>query len=324
MIQTLTAGFLLLAPWFPAWASAENPLVSAEEAKAASHNTPLVRAMLARDQAEAIRLIQSGTPLDLSIDENALDDLLTKRARMLSYGNNTPPGYPLAIAAALLGLPGVLEAIGEREPARLHVADSDNKTAINYAAHQGYAHCVAALLRHSLNPLQPPHDAWASGTPLSRAVMKGSAPTVKLLLDAIPKAQYTSERVTEQVWYATSMPPQGPKHMTVLQTLLDAGISPNFIAPQGGSALIDAIENQNPAQVRLLIEHGAKAYSHAYRGRTAHEWAAYYAGPDASPAALEIAGLVGTLKVEPSVWQKSMEIEKFENTLRLIGEPGKP
>jgi hypothetical protein len=324
MKQTLTAGLLLLALWFPIWASAKNPLVSVEEAKAASHNTPLVRTLLARDQAGAIRLIQSGTPLDLSIDENTLDDLLTKRARMLSYGNNTPPGYPLAIAAALLGLPGVLEAIGEREPARLHVADSDNKTAINYAAHQGYANCVAVLLRYGLNPLQPPRHAWASGTPLSRAVMKGSAPTVKLLLDAIPKAQYTSDRVTEQVWNATGIPPQGPEHMAVLQTLLDAGISPNYIAPQGGSALINAIENQNPAQVRLLIEHGAKAYSHAYRGRTAHEWAAYYARPDASPAALEIAGLVGALKVEPSTWQKGKEIEQFENTLRMIGSPEKP
>jgi ankyrin repeat protein len=290
----------------------------------AEREAPLVRALLSRNQTEAIRLIQSGAPLDLGIDENALDNLLTKRARMLSYGNNTPPGYPLAIAAALLGLPGVLEAIGEREPARLHVADTDNKTAINYAAHQGYAACVAVLLRYGLNPLQPPRQAWASGTPLSRAVMKGSAPTVKLLLDAIPKAQYTSERVTEQVWYATSIPPQGPEHMAVLQTLLDGGVSPNFIAPQGCSALINAIENQNPAQVRLLIKHGAKAYSHAYRGRTAHEWAAYYAGPDASPTALEIAGLVGALKVEPSVWQKDKEIEKFENTLRLIGEPGKP
>jgi ankyrin repeat protein len=324
MKRTLTAGLILLALWFPVWASAGNPLVSVEEARTASHNAPLVRALLARNQTEAIRLIQSGTPLDLSIDENALDNLLTKRARMLSYGNNTPPGYPLAIAAALLGLPGVLEAIGERELARLHVADSDNKTAISYAAHQGYAACVAVLLRYGLNPLQPPRQAWASGTPLSRAVMKASAPTVKLLLDAIPKAQYTSERATEQVWHATSMPPQGPEHMAVLQTLLDAGISPNYIAPQGGSALINAIENQNPAQVRLLIEHGAKAYSHAYRGRTAHEWATYYAGPDAPPAALEIAGLVGALKVESSVWQKDKEIEKYENTLRLIGEPEKP
>lgn len=232
--------------------------------------------------------------------------------------------YPLAIAAALLGLPDVLEAIGEREPARLHVADSDNKTALHYAAHQGYANCVAVLLRHGLNPLQPPRHAWASGTPLSRAVMKGSAPTVKLLLDAIPKAQYASDRVTEQVWSATNTPPQGPEHMAVLQTLLDAGISPNHIAPQGGSALINAIENQNPAQVRLLIEHGAKAYSHRYRDRTAHEWAAHYAGPDASPAALEIAALVGALKVEPSVWQKDKAIEKLENTLRMIGSPGKP
>ena len=75
---------------------------------------------------------------------------------------------------------------------------------------------------------------------------------------------------------------------------------------------------------QLLIAHGAKAYSHRYRGRTAHEWAAYYARPDASPAALEIAGLVDALKVEPSVWQKDKEIENFENTLRVIEAPGKP
>lgn len=324
MKQTLTAGLTLLALMFPILASAGNPVVTVEEAKAASSSQPLARALLARDQDAAVRLIQSGAPLDLSLDEDAVDDLLTKRARMLSHGNNKPPGYPLAIAAALLGLPGVLEAMGEREPARLHITDSDNKTAINYAAHQGYAHCVAVLLRHGLNPLQSPRDAWASGTPLSRAVMKGSAPTVKLLLDAIPQAQYASDRVTEQVWSATNTPPQGPGHLAVLQTLLDAGVSPNYIAPQGGSALINAIENQNPAQVRLLIEHGAKAYSHRYRGRSAHEWAAYYLGPDPSPTALEIAQWVGALKVEPSAWQKDKEIEKFERTLQMIGAPGKP
>lgn len=290
----------------------------------AEREAALAGSLLTRNQAEAVRLIQTGAPLDLNLNEDAVDDQLTKRARNLSHGNNTPPGYPLAIAAALLGLPGVLEAIGEREPVRLHVTDSDNQTAINYAAHQGYSHCVAVLLRYGLNPLQPPRHAWASGTPLSRAVMKGSAPTVKLLLDAIPKAQYTSDRVTEQVWSATNTPLQGAEHMAVLQTLLDAGVSPNYIAPQGGSALINAIESHDPAQVRLLIKHGAKAYSHRYRGRTAHEWAAHYAEPDASPAALEIAGLVGALKVEPSTWQKDKEIEKFERTLQMIGAPGKP
>lgn len=313
---------LLLTSVSPVGASADNAIIPAEVTNPASREHPLVRALLARDQAEAIRLIQSGAPLDLSIDEDAVDDLLTKQARRLSYGDNTPPGYPLAIAAALLGLPSVLEAIGEREPARLHVTDSDNKTAINYAAHQGYVKCVAVLLRHGLNPLQPPRRAWASGTPLSQAVLRGRAPVVKLLLEAIPKAQYVSDRVTEQVWSATF--PQLQDNRDVLQILLDAGVSPNYIAPQGGSALINAIENQNPAQMRLLIAHGAKAYSHRYRGRTAHEWAAYYAGLDAEPAALEVARLVGKLKVESSIWQKSGEIEKFEETLRMIGAPGKP
>lgn len=324
MKQRLAAGLIFLVPMFPTSAWAEDPSIAAQEAKAASRSHLLAGALLARDQAEAVRLIQSGMPLDLNIDENQLDDLLTKRARMLSHGNNTPPGYPLAIAAALLGLPGVLEAIGEREPGRLHVTDSDNKTAINYAAHQGYATCVAVLLRHGLNPLQPPRHSWASGTPLSRAVMKGSAPTVKLLLDAIPKGQYASDRVTEQVWSATGTPPQGEEHMAVLQTLLAAGVSPNYIAPQGGSALINAIENQNPVQVRLLIAHGAKAYSHHYRGRSAHEWAAYHAERDASPAAQEIAALLTQLKVESSNWIKDQEIEKFEKTLRMIELPASP
>ena len=256
----------------------------------------LVNALLARNQSEAVRWIRSGVPLDLSIEEDVVDQQLSKRARNLSHGNNTPPGYPLAIAAALLGLPSVIEAIGAREPERLHVTDSDNKTAINYAAHQGYAQCVAVLLRYGLNPLQPPRHAWASGTPLSQAVMMGHAPVVKLLLDAIPKGQYVSERVTEQVWSATF--PQLQEHMDVLQTLLDAGISPNYIAPQGGTALINAIENQNLEQVRLLISHGAKPYSNRYRGRTAHEWAAYYVDLDAtSSVAREIAVLVGQLPV---------------------------
>lgn len=305
----------LLALAFPAWAA---DLVAAESsAGPAVGANPLAHALLERNQAEAVRLIRAGQPLDLRLDAGLVDDLLPRRARM----NHDPGGYPLAIAAAVLGLPGVLAAIGEREPARLHVADGDNKTAINYAAQQGYAGCVAVLLRHGLNPLQPPRKAWASGTPLSRAVMGGHAAAVKLLLDAIPRAQYASDRVTEQVWSATF--PQLQDHPDVLQILLAAGVSPNYIAPQGGTALINAIENQNPAQVRLLIQYGAKAFAHPYRGRNAHEWALYYNSPDAKAAAREIAGLVGALKVEASSWQKSREVEQFEQTLRYIGAAGK-
>lgn len=297
MKQLLTTGLTLLALLFPVCVFAGDFDGSVGESNTDSLNQSLVHALLARNQPEAIRLIQSGALLDLRIEEDLVDNLLTKRARNLSFGNNTPPGYPLAIAAALLGLPGVLEAIGVRDPAVLHVIDSDNKTAINYAAHQGYLQCVAVLLHHGLNPLQSPRHAWASGTPLSQAVMMGHAPVVKLLLDAIPKEQYASDRVTEQVWSATF--PQLQDHMDVLQTLLNAGVSPNYIALQGGTALINAIENQNPALVRLLIAHGAKAYSSHYRGRTAHGWAAYYVSVDGtSPTAQEIARLLDGLSVE--------------------------
>lgn len=306
----------LLLPVAPSWADSEIPGTALSAAKPAAREHPLVRALLERDQREAVRLIESGLALDLSVDEGLVDELLPRRSRLWTGGT----GYPLAIAAATLGLPDVLEAIGRREPARLHVTDGDNKTAINYAAQQGYARSVAVLLHYGLNPLQPPRHAWASGTPLSRAVKGGHGPVVKLLLEAIPKGQYASERVTEQVWSATF--PQLQEHLDVLQTLLDAGVSPNYIAPQGGTALINAIENQNPAQVRLLIQHGAKAYSHRYRGRSTHEWAKYYLGPDASPAAWEIAKQVGALKEENASWQKSRETENFERILRLIESPG--
>lgn len=318
MKKTLIVALWLLIFTFSACSAETTQLVFRGDHQSDIRNDLLTRALLDRNQVEAVHLIQSGVPLDFSIDEDVVDELLTKRARMLSHGNNIPPGYPIAITAALFGLPDVLAAIGERESARLHVTDSDNKTAINYAAHQGYDKCVAVLLRHGLNPLQPPKHAWAIGTPLSRAVIKGSAPVVKLLLDAIPKAQYASDRVMEQVWSVTNTPSQGQESIDVLNTLLDAGISPNYIAPQGGSALINAIENQNSEQVRILIAHGAKAYSHRYRGRTAHEWAAYYAGVDASTAAQEIAKQLTQLKVESSDWRKSKEVKGFENTLRMI------
>lgn len=322
MLRILALSALLLAAVLPTGAGAGDANGPVESTKPAGREHPLVRALVDRDQPEAVRLVKSGMPLPLSIEEDVVDGQLTKTARMLSYGNNTPPGYPLAIAAAVLGLPGVLEAIGDRDPALLHVTDRDNKTAINYAAHQGYARCVAVLLRHGLNPLQPPNDAWASGTPLSRAVMAGHASVVKLLLDAIPKAQYVSDRVMEQVWSATGR--DYPEYVEVLQVLLDAGVSPNYIAPQGGTALINAIRNRNSAQVRMLIAHGAKAYGHPYRGRSAHEWAADLAGADASPAAKEIAAMVAALDVEPSTWQKDAEIEKVEEILRPIETPAKP
>lgn len=321
VLRSFVLSVLLLALALPACVSAEGPAATSQSPKPASREHPLARALLERDQEEAVRLIRSGTALDVLIERDLIDDRLPRRSMMISYGDGVLPGYPLALAAAALGLPGVLDAIGERDPSQLHVADSNNKTAINYAAEQGYAKSVAVLLRHGLNPLQPPHDGRASGTPLSRAVWGGHPQVVKLLLDAIPRAQYGSERVTEQVWLATF--PQVQEHLDVLKALLDAGVSPNYVAPQGGTALINAIENQNPVQVRLLIEHGAKAYSHGYRGRTAHEWAAHQAGENASPRALEVARLVGALAAEPSSWRKSEEVEKFERIYRMIGQPGK-
>jgi hypothetical protein len=107
---------------------------------------------LARNQPEVIRLIQSGASLDLSIDEATLDEQLNKRAHNRSHDNNTPPGYPLAIAAGLFRVPGVLEAIGERKPARLRVTDSDNKPGAGAPADRPW--------RQGLEPpLSGPHGA---------------------------------------------------------------------------------------------------------------------------------------------------------------------
>jgi hypothetical protein len=304
---------LLLAPVLPVWAADSAVVAAAEAIKPATREHPLVRALLDRDQAEAVRLIRSGLALDLFIERNLLDDQLPSRSRMISYGEGLLPGYPLAIAAAALGLPGVLEAIGEREPARLHVTDSDNKTAINYAAQQGYAKSVAVLLRYGLNPLQPPREAWASGTPLSRAVWAGHTSVVKLLLEAIPKTQYASDRVTEQVWNA----PQRQERMDVLQTLLEAGVSPNYIAPQGGTALISAVEFGALDFVRLLLKYGATVDDHPYRGFSVLQYAEKRAAHDA-PNAKEILKLIRQAPKVDRGWQKSRDTETTEQLWRMI------
>lgn len=295
--------------------------ISAKTPMTVTRANPLAAALLDGQQAEAVGLIHSGIALDLLIERSLVDAKLPSRVQMIAYGEGALPGYPLAIAAAVLGMPRVLEAIGERAPQQLHATDSDNSTALNYAARQGYAKSVEVLLRYGLNPLQSPRDAWASGTPLSLAVTSGHAEVVKLLLGAIPVAQYGSDRVMEQVWAATF--PQLQDHPEVLHTLLSAGISPNYIAPQGGTALINAIENQNPAQVRLLIQHGATAFSHHYRGRTAHGWAAYYA-ETGTPHAKDIAALMRSVPEQPSDWHKSKDTEAFERTMRMISNPGAP
>ncbi len=85
----------------------QNPFIRQDEKVSA-----LVRAVLADQPDEAVRLIEAGAALEVQASPAALNKLLPRHRRMDSDGRTPLAGYPLAIAAAALGQPRVLHAIG--------------------------------------------------------------------------------------------------------------------------------------------------------------------------------------------------------------------
>lgn len=293
--------------------------VAAVQAQAGEALHPLAAAILENNQEAAVAIIRAGIPPEFQIDRSAMLDRLPSRRWMRTVSDDTPD-YPVAIAAASLGECRVLEALARYAPQALNASDADHRNGLHYAAQGGFVACIDVLLRHDLDPLQAPLSAPISATPLALAVQAGHAEAVRRLLAAIPKSQYGAVPITQLVWISTY--PQLQDKPELLQALLDAGVPPNYIAPQGGTALINAIENRNPAQVRLLIEHGAKTDTHRYRDRTAHEWAAYYnEGYYQSAIGQDIQAMVQRLSPEASDWHKDKKTEEVERLYRLIETP---
>jgi len=285
----------------------QNPFIRRDEKR-----FPLVQAVLDRDQDEALRLIEAGAPLDVEGSREATHRVLRAHFLTAGYAKTPAIGYPLAILAAARGLPKVLEAIAQRAPAELHRQDTDGRTALVYAAIGGHPNSTRILLKHGLDPLHPAKEYPISNTPLMHAVHHDHVEVVDQMIAALPRERLTHTAVLEAVWVAAMK-----QDIAMLKTQLEGGVSPNYIARQGGTALIEAVIYRKVDFVRLLLKHGATVDDHLYRGMSVLQYAEKNAeGED--PRGKEILEMIRSAPRMDRGWRKSNETLDIETLWDLL------
>ena len=285
-------------PWYGPW----------EEARFAAFS-PLIRSVLARDEDAALRLIDDGARVDERVSEHEIRKMATPRIKTAYVGGEPPADYPLVVLAAVADLPRVVAAIGQRSPEQLAATDPKGNTALAWAARSGHRKVVRILLASGIDPLQRDQDGY---TPLSLAVRKKEAKVVSLLLASIARERYSQVAVAEQVWIASYS-----SDTATLRALLEAGVPPDYIAPQGNTALISAVDDASLERVQLLLMHGATVDDHRYRGRSIFAIAQARLSSENADAA-EIARLIESAPRSASGWKKSAEVERLESLWKMI------
>lgn len=265
-------GLTFLRPWLLAAGLAfsvlaQNGVIAAEATPCqspAADFSPLVKAALANDEDAALGYIGAGGDLRECVTEREVMQLAEPRKRITYVGQPTS-GYPLSALLAVADMPRALAAIAQRDPAQLHAKDPHGNTALAWAARLFRADVVKVLLGQGLDPLQANDEEQ---TPLklillSREKSAQKTETVRALIAAVPRQRFSTIGVIDQVWVAAYM-----EDFSALRVLLEAGVPPHYVAIQGRTALMSAVEASNLEAVRLLLEHGARVSSYPYRGKT--------------------------------------------------------
>ncbi|GEM_PF-948015 len=285
-------------PWYGEWEQARFSALS-----------PLVQTLLKRDEAEAIRLIEDGAKLDELVSEHEIRRMAEPRVKIAYLDGEPKAEYPLVMLATVADLPDVVVAIGERMPAALTANDPKGSNALTWAALAGRAEVAKVLLEHGLDPLQVDNENY---TPLSVAVYRKKADVVRLLIAAIPPERYGQVKVAERVWVASYL-----SDTDTLRVLLEAGVPPNYIAPQGNTALISAVLDVSLERVQLLLNHGATADGHRYRGRSIFELAEANLSRGTEDAK-DIHRLIQAAPHTVSDWKKPSDVQQMETFLKMI------
>ena len=285
-------------PWYGPW----------EEARFAAF-PPLIQSVLARDEDAALRLIDDGARLDEKVSEHEIRRMAAPRVKTSYVGGEPPADYPLVVLAAVADLPRVVAAIGQRSPTQLAATDPKGNTALAWAARSGHLEVTRILLGSGFDPLRRDDDGY---TPLSLAVRRKQSQVVSLLVAAIARERYSDVAVAEQVWIASYS-----ADTATLRALLEAGVPPDYIAPQGNSALISAVDDASLERVELLLRHGATVDDHRYRGHNIFEIARAKLSMDNADAA-KILRLIEVAPRSASNWKKSAEVERIEALWKMI------
>lgn len=270
LIEYRALRFCLLALGMAGPALAQAEALSAESCSSTPATlSPLFRAVLARDEAAALRQFDNGADLRECVSEREVMQL-AEPGKRISYVGKPDPGYPLAVLLAVADMPKALAALGQRQPGQLHARDPHGNTALAWAARLFHAEVVKVLLRQGLDPLQASDE---KETPLS-LIMKSrekstqKTETVAVLIAAVPRERFSSIGVIDQVWMAAYM-----EDFDVMKVLLEAGVPPHYVAIQGRTALLSAVEAGKLEAVRLLLARGARVSTYPYRGKTVFQYA---------------------------------------------------
>jgi len=140
-----------------------------------------------------------------------------------------------------------------KEKADVNAAQGDGMTALHWAASQGDAELVGALLKAGADV----HKTTRLGgyTPLHLAAMEGDAPVIELLAaSGAAVGAPTTTGATPLMLAATS------GHTAAVQALLDRGADPNAVESSAGeTALMFATADDRADVVALLLKRGARA-----------------------------------------------------------------
>lgn len=168
------------------------------------------------------------------------------------------------------------------------------------------------LLSQGLDPIQRTPKHPISNTPLALAVGEHRSEVVALLVAAIPKEKFTQVEVAEQVWIAAYR-----NDIATLRVLLEAGVPPHYISPQGSTALITSVQDGKLEQVQMLLKYGATVDEHPYKGKSIFEIAEEKLSWKTAEAK-EIHRLIQAAPRSESHWKKPADVEQLENLWKMI------
>ena len=174
-------------------------------------------------------------------------------------------GAPAHFAASIGASEAVLQALVDIG-ADLDAADANGDSPLTRAIGAGHPETAGALLDLGAGPNGGPDRPFLGLLPVHHAAIAGDAATTArlLALGATPEATtnatmgYGYNALGYAIHYG---------HAAVVELLLDAGLTTEFVGETGGTALDLALARDWPAVVELLRRRGAKSTAEAARSR---------------------------------------------------------
>lgn len=220
---------------------------------------PVVQRILKHDEAAAVKLIEQNPKLIvLTVTKHEVERTANPKVLISYMGGDPQPGYPLVILATAANMPQLLAAMSKHKPEILFDTDPNGEQSLYWAIKAQAYEAAEFLTSHGLDPLRMgKRNAYYESygfydSPFSRAMQRWDMRMVKILLAHIPRQNMRSLEghlanvadITDIEW---------------LRLFLEAGVNPNSRSSYPETTpLVQAVVHGRLANVKLLIEHGAK------------------------------------------------------------------